>query len=167
MTDERTDPRHDGDERTTLREFLDLQRATVAWKVAGLDTESASRRFVPSKTTLLGLVKHLVDVERHWFVNVFAGEPDPPIYWERDGVFDSEFDLDDHDRLDEIVDRYRQMCARSRAIESAAGSLDQRCASTSHDVTLRWIMVHMIEETARHAGHADLLRELTDGSVGE
>jgi len=165
--DERSEPPLSGDEALLLEAFLDLQRATMEFKLEGLDRKQLVQRHVPSKTTLLGMIKHLVDVERWWFTAVFAGQPDTPYFWEMNGVFDSEFDISDDDDPATILQLYRDECARSRAICAAAESLDQIAAHRDQQQSLRWILIHMIEETARHAGHADILRELTDGAVGE
>jgi len=165
--DPRTEPGHADPERETLNAFLDFQRQTVEVKCSGLSREQLVQRHVPSKTTLLGMVKHLIDVERWWFQAVFAGEPVESAFWEREGVFDSEFDMDDTDDPAQLLQMYRDECAISRRIVAAAPSLDEIAKLADKDHSLRWIMVHMIEETARHAGHADILRELTDGSTGE
>jgi len=167
MLDERLEPPHRADERSTLNAFLDYQRQTVVGKVEGLDREQLTRRLVPSKTTALGIVKHLTDVERWWFQVVFAGAPDEPYYWERDGVFDSEFDIDDGDDPHVIVAKYRAECDRSRLVVGGAASLDDVSRRADRLRSLRWILVHLVEETARHAGHLDLIRELIDGEVGE
>lgn len=164
---ERKDPPWDADERTTLGAFLDLQRATLLWKTEGLTFEQLTHRHVSSKTTLLGLVKHLTDVERWWFSSVFDGQTDAPYYWEKNGVFDSEFDIDPTDNIDAIVQLYNDECERSRVIVARADSLEDIAAHPDKPHNLRWILNHMIEETARHVGHADILRELTDGAIGE
>jgi hypothetical protein len=165
--DPRIDPPDAAGERETLTAFLDVQRQTMEWKIAGLTRDQLVLRHVPSKTTLLGMVKHLIDVERWWFTDVFAGEPVVEYFWEQDGVRDSEFDILESDDVSAIVQLYRDECERSRAIVAAAASLDAIAHRVDKDHNLRWILVHMIEETARHAGHADILRELTDGAVGE
>lgn len=165
--DTRTNPDTTADERTTLTAFLDLQRQTVEWKCQGLTRDQLVQRHVPSKTTLLGMVKHLIDVERWWFQAVFAGEPDRPIFWERGGVTDSEFDIDETDDPEQLLQMYRDQCDISRLVAAAAHSLDDVAKNPKKPFSLRWILVHMIEETARHAGHADIMRELTDGEVGE
>jgi uncharacterized damage-inducible protein DinB len=163
---ERVEPPHAGNEKDTLNAFLNFQRETMLWKAEGLSQADLGQHHVPSKLTLLGILKHLTDVEHWWFSVVFDGQPDTAYYWEKDGVFDSEFDLSDDDDLNAIVTLYKQECDRSRAIVAAA-SLDSLAASPNHDHSLRWILTHMIEETARHVGQADILRELTDGAIGE
>ena len=165
--DNRVEPAPHSDERTILCEFLDFQRATFEWKIVGLERDQLVEHHVPSKTTLLGILKHLIDVEHWWFTVVFDGQPDTSYFWERDGVFDSEFDISPDDDFDEILMMYRRECAQSRAIVEAAPSLDDIAAHPDKEQSLRWIMVHMIEETARHVGHADIFRELADGETGE
>lgn len=166
MADPRTDPPGRADERETLLAFLDLQRQTIDWKCTDLSRRQLVERHVTSKTTLLGMVKHLIDVERWWFQAVFLGEPDRPYFWEQNGVHDSEFDIDDSDDPDQLLQMYRDQWATSNRIATAA-SLGDVSQHPEREVSMRWILVHMIEETARHAGHADILRELTDGSTGE
>lgn len=165
--DPRADPAPAADEHETLTAFLDLQRQTIEWKCAGLTREQLVQRHVPSKTTLLGMVKHLIDVERWWFEAVFLGKPDIPYFWEKDGVTDSEFDIVESDDPGQLLQMYRDQCETSRIIVRVADSLDDVAKNPEKDQNLRWILVHMIEETARHAGHADILRELTDGAIGE
>ena len=156
-------PGHGG-ERELLEAFLDSQRATVAWKAAGLSDADAAKRLLPSLTTVSGLVRHLADVERSWFRDDLAGEKDVPARW-TDEDPDGEWRVTERDSLQEILDDYESACAESRAAAEAFG-LDDR-GRNNQDVTLRWILLHMIEETARHAGHIDILRELLDGATGE
>jgi hypothetical protein len=148
-----------GTEREVLGTFLDLYRRIVAGKLGGLGEEDARRRLVASETTVLGVVKHLAAVEREWFGAVLRRVPPETV--PGDG-----FVLGPEDTVAGVLADYRAACDESRA---AAGNheLDDvvphwRLGS----VSLRWIYVHMIEETARHAGHADILREQTDGSTG-
>ncbi|HEV2782137.1 MAG TPA: DinB family protein [Actinophytocola sp.] len=168
MTVERTDPPGQADERTSLASFLDYHRATLAWKCAGLTAAQLRERPVPPSTmSLLGLVRHLADVERGWFQRTFAGEEAPRIYYSDDDP-DGDFDNVDEADADEAFATWRAECERSRQILAAAPSLDAT-ATTRHGeiVSLRWIMLHMIEEYARHNGHADLFRERLDGATGE
>jgi uncharacterized damage-inducible protein DinB len=159
------DPPTAADEKTTLCAFLDWYRDNVVRKVEGLDRPAAVRRLVPSMTTLLGIVKHLAYVERGWFQNTFLGlslyRPD------RESGDEAEFRIEDDETVDGILALYQQEIARSRQIVAAAALDDRAQREDRRDYTLRWIMVHMIEETARHVGHADILREQTDGAVGE
>lgn len=152
------------DERTALNQWLDYHRGVLVWKLDGLSEDEAKRPMVPSGTSLAGLVKHLADVESWWFSEVFRGdvvEPDPTV--DRASYFRAEAD----ETVDGLVAGYRAACARSREIVEQASSLDDLAKHPKHRPTLRWIMLHMIEETARHNGHADIVRELIDGSVGD
>ncbi len=140
----------------------------MLWKCELLDGDALVRQSVPpSPVSLLGIVRHMTFVEWHWFESVFADTRTPqPI---------STADDDDADWNDlvpakamEDVDRFQRQCEVSRQIVAGAESMDQLAAKTGGDaISLRWIMVHMIEEYARHNGHADLFRELIDGAVGE
>jgi uncharacterized damage-inducible protein DinB len=151
-----------------LSAFLDRYRETMLWKLDGLSTEQASRHLVPSATTLLGVVKHLAYVERWWFQMNFAGDP-VGFPWPKDEPDeDIDFRVTDTDTIESISALYEQEIARSRQI--VAGSSLEDLGQDLGKVkprSLRWIMVHMIEETARHSGHADILRELTDGAIGQ
>ncbi len=116
-------------------------------------------------TTLLGIVKHLAYVERGWFQNTFLGLDVLPAA--RNADDDAEFVIEDGDTVEGILAFYQQEIARSREIVAEADLDDHARREDRRDYTLRWIMVHMIEETARHVGHADILREQTDGAAGE
>jgi uncharacterized protein DUF664 len=152
-----------GSERQVLAGYLDFYRGIVAGKLAGLSDDAARMPLVPSPTTLLGLIKHLASVEREWFGQVLEQRPaaDLGLPLSGDG-----FTLGPGDTVESVTADYRAACAGSRAA-AAAHELDE-LVPTDHlgPVSLRWIYVHMIEETARHAGHADILREQTDGSAG-
>jgi Protein of unknown function (DUF664) len=149
-------------EKETLEAFLDFHRDTALIKVDGVSDEDLRRPMVPTGLSLLTLVKHLAFVERWWFQYNFAGQdvdmgPD----------LDFDFRIEPDETTEQIIDFYRGECELSRKI-TAAGSLDDVAArSPKGPRTLRWILVHMIEETARHNGHADILRELIDGVTGE
>lgn len=160
----RKDPPHTGAEQDLLEAFLDYHRATLLQKVDGLSDADLRRRLVPSATTLLGMVKHLAYVERSWFQKVFAGE-DLPVPWTEEDP-DADFRIEPEETTAEILAFYQEQVRRSRAI-TAGASLDEIARGPGRDHTLRWIMLHMIEETARHNGHADILRELIDGATGE
>ncbi len=161
MDDPRTEPDRVGDERATLTGFLDYQRDTLAMKCAGLTAAQLRERAVPpSSLSLIGLVRHLVDVERSWFRNVLDGQS-VPRHWP------GEFDVADADP-DEAIAVWQSACELSRQIVAAAPSLDVTGEYGEHgQFSLRWILTHMIEEYARHNGHADLIRERLDGSTGE
>jgi hypothetical protein len=161
----RTRPPDDGTEGQILTGLLDFLRATVVNKVAGLTDEQAFRTPVsPSTLTPAGLVKHLTGVERFWFCIDFAGvELDWP--WTEEDPHGN-FPLSPQDTLTSIVAGYLTECERSRlAIEQA--SMDALARGVGMTFSLRYALAHMIEETARHCGHLDLLRESIDGSTGE
>jgi hypothetical protein len=160
----RVRPAEDAGERDTLTGLLDFLRATVVHKVAGLTDEQAFGRPVPaSELTPAGLVKHLTGVERFWFSIDFAGH-DLPWPWTDDQP--DSFALAPDDTLAGLVAAYRAECARSSAaIEGAA--LDDRARAEGNSFTLRYALAHMIQETARHCGHLDLLRESIDGQTGQ
>lgn len=160
------------DERTQLDVMLDFHRDAVVRKVTGLDETEAAASPVASGASLLGLIVHLARVEYWWVSQCFAGIDEPAAdtaglalglpgadgpadEWDPDGV-----------RLEDATELYRHVCALSRT-RTAECSLDTPAAHAFVTPTLRWIMLHLIEETARHAGHADVLRELIDGTVGE
>lgn len=156
-----------GDERTTLDAFLDLYRDVLVRKVSGLSDEQARQRLVDSPTTLAGLVKHMRIIEMNWFQRILAQTPDDElpvlVAWDRP---ESTFTLEPHDTTASLVAAYQDQCTTSRQI-----ALDHRLEHTvPHSelgsVSLRWIYIHMIDETARHVGHADILREQTDGRTG-
>jgi hypothetical protein len=153
------------DERSMLDGFLDWYRAVVENKVAGMPLELATRVMTPTGLSALGVVAHLSGVEVGWFAESFAGEPEDPA-WEVHGNFRLHAD----DTVESVLAEYRDCCARSRRIAASAPSLDALSVSSEElrgKVSLRWIMVHMIEETARHAGHLDLMCEALDGRVGD
>jgi uncharacterized damage-inducible protein DinB len=170
----RTDPPESGPEADQLAAFLDFQRATVLVKCEDLAGEELVRAAVPSSSlTLGGLLNHLALVEDWWFRVQFLGvEHVPPwgeVDWDADP--DWEFRTAATTDPDELRERYRAACERSRAVVRSTGDLDRLSVAVSRrsgePFDLRWVLLHMIEETARHAGHADLLREAIDGRVGE
>jgi hypothetical protein len=153
------------DERTMLSGFLDWYRAVVARKVEGLTRADATRVMTPTGLSPLGIVAHLAAVEVGWFDETFVGVPVDPT-WDDHGAFRI---LDD-DTVESVLTEYRDACERSRQVVAATASLDDLSTVTDQiygRVTLRWIFVHMIEETARHAGHLDLMRETIDGRTGD
>jgi len=150
-----------------LSAFLDRYRETILWKLDGLTKEQASARLVPSATTLLGIVKHLAYVERGWFPIYFAGEPASYPWAEDEPDQDIDFRVEPTDTIESVRALYQREIARSREIVAGASLDDLSKEQDRGPRSLRWIMVHMIEETARHAGHADILRELTDGAIGQ
>jgi uncharacterized damage-inducible protein DinB len=167
MTTERPSPPLTGDERETLRAFLDYHRATLAMKCDGLDDEALRRRSMPPSTlTLLGLVRHMAEVERTWFRRTIGGE-DVALVWSPEGDYQVAYDAGGATRAEAFA-AWRAEVEHSRRIEREAGSLDVVGHNTRAgiDVSLRWVMLHLIHEYARHNGHADLVREGIDGVVG-
>lgn len=165
--DQRTPAVLDGDERATLTSLLQRQRDTLMMKCAGLTDEQLRRRAVaPSGLSLLGLVRHLAEVERGWFRNVVGGE-DVRGYFPRNEAGEwTEFHVEDADPAESFA-IWEETCARSRAVVEAAASLDVPGYYGDQPYSLRYVLAHMIEEYARHNGHADLLREAIDGVTGE
>jgi hypothetical protein len=157
------------DERATLERFLDYYREAIKAKVRGISEEDARRRLVPSETTLASLIKHLARVEMSWFQHRLDQTPleELPSLQRVFDEPDSDFRVDDEETVEILVTRYNEQCALSREIAAKHGLDDVVPHPVLDEVSLRWIMVHMIEETARHAGHADILREQIDGSTGE
>ncbi|MDA2810425.1 DinB family protein [Nocardiopsis sp. RSe5-2] len=156
----------EGGEREVLEAFLDAYRLSVEEKAAGLSDEDARRRLVPSRTTMAGLLRHLALVERNWFGHVLQGIPAERLGIDLSDPDSTWADLRPGDTVASLTEEYRRACAESRAA-AAGSSLDDAVPHAELGrVTLRWIYVHMIEETARHAGHADILREQTDGATG-
>jgi len=154
-----------GPEKELLEAFLDFQRDTLLWKVAGLTDAQLTQEKTPSGMTLLGLVKHMAYVERNWFQIRFMGRP-LSVPW-RSGDPGADFRIEPHETGAGIIAFYRAEIAESKGIVAAAPSTETMALSPERPHSLRRILVHMIEETARHNGHADILRELTDGQTGE
>jgi hypothetical protein len=153
-------------ERDMLEAWLEFHRTTLLLKCEGLDDAGRKARPVPtSKLSLHGLVRHMGEVERNWFHRVLLREPETKPIWYDPAIEDSELvPLDDADWADDVA-AWQQECENSRAA-AAAHDLDDTGIRHGQPCTLRWIYVHMIEEYARHNGHADLIRELVDGEVG-
>ncbi|MCX4545649.1 DinB family protein [Streptomyces sp. NBC_01565] len=169
--DGRPIPPPHADERTMLESWLDFHRATLALKCAGLDDRQVRLASTPSSAmTLLGLVQHMAEVERNWFQRVFAGQDLPWVYGSPVG---DGFELSPERDLDAALAIWRAEVARSRELTAdapldAPGRLPREVAALmgEESVSLRWILIHMIEEYARHNGHADLVREGVDGVTG-
>jgi uncharacterized damage-inducible protein DinB len=160
-----TEAAHRGDERTTLVGFLQRQRDLVAWKVREASEETLASVRMPSGLTLHGIVRHLENVERGWFREFFGGQTglrfdstdeDPEGDFRAEGV-----------PMADLLAAYAEETARCDTVIAAAPSLDVTATDADGTYSLRWIIVHMIEETGRHLGHIDLLREQADGAVGE
>ena len=165
----RMPPVRTADERTMLTAMLDWYREGVVRKVDDLAAHHASATPLRSATSIAGLVKHLALVEDAWFIERFAGEPMPEpwqgVDWTADP--DWEFRTARDEPLADLVSLYQAACERSRAI-TEAHELDDLAAQPGRaDFTLRWVLVHLLEETARHLGHLDVLREHLDGTTGE
>jgi uncharacterized damage-inducible protein DinB len=167
MTIERIEPPVTGGERETLRDYLDWHRATLAVKCDGLTDEQLRRRSMPPSTlSLLGLVRHMAEVERSWFRRVIDGQ-DVPLVWSPDGDFQVAYEASEATRAEAFAAWQREV-EQARRIERAAPSIDVTGVdrTTGEVYSLRLVMLHLIQEYARHNGHADLLREGVDGVVG-
>jgi uncharacterized damage-inducible protein DinB len=155
------------DERSMLESMIEWHRSTLLRKCAGLDgAQLAARSVPPSTLSLLGLVRHLADAERAWFRRHFLGQDLPEVHARADHP-DAAFDEAGPDTAEAD---YRQLLAERELCRAAAAgrSLDQPCAHPDFSRwTLRWVYAHMVEEYARHNGHADLLRQAIDGASGE
>jgi hypothetical protein len=171
---ERHDPDLAADELTMLSQYMDFHRATFLSKVEGLTQQQlGTRSIATSELTLAGLAKHLALNEDSWFGEVLTGTPLPEPW--ASAPFDEDPDWEFHtapgDAPEDLVALYDAACARSRAHVAGVGDLDALSVELSRkedqQFSLRWILLHMIEETARHNGHADLLREAIDGVTGE
>ncbi|MGH9116311.1 MAG: DinB family protein [Acidimicrobiales bacterium] len=167
----RASPPRDVDERRMIADYIDWHRATLLRKCEGLTAEQLMLQAVPpSNLSLLGLVRHLADVERGWFrrgIGDETSETAPPIFYRDD---DEEGDIDFGPDADAAADvaTYLAEIERGRQAIEAADSLD-RVIGEGDDgpITVRWVLQHMLEEYARHNGHADLIREAIDGRTGE
>lgn len=153
-----------GDEKESLHASLDRHRDVVLWKIDGLDDEQLRRPMTPSGTNLLGMVKHLAAVEYGWFCHTFGRETEPLPF--KDDDPDADLRVEPHESTDDIVQFYdRARNAADAVIQEL--SLDEIGEAWWGDpVSMRWVLIHMIEETARHAGHFDILRELIDSNTG-
>ena len=160
----RVEPPQTGTEAELLRAFLDYYRDTLLLKIEGLDREQLTRRLVGSDTTLLGIVKHMAYVERGWFRRTLNNQIFPVPWTDEDP--DADFRIEPDETPEEIVAFYRQEVAEA-SLSAEGHSLDDLAERTDRPVSLRWIYIHMIEETARHCGHADILREQIDGTTGD
>ena len=148
-----------------LRDWLDWHRATLLRKCAGLDATGLAKRAVPpSSLSLLGLVRHMSDTERGWVRQTFRGEQVPDLYYRSDAP-DADFEEADPAGAQEDFERYRAEC---RAVDAALedAKLDDTFTFGGKTISVRWMRQHLVEEYARHNGHADLLREAIDGSAG-
>jgi Protein of unknown function (DUF664) len=152
-----------GAEREVLETFLDLYREIIRRKVTGVSETDLRRRLVPSPTTLAGIIKHLTGVEREWFQLGLAQRSADEI----GGIPDNDgWLVGGAETADSLIADYDRACAASREVAADLGLDDAAAHPRLGQVSLRWVYVHLIEETARHAGHADILREQTDGATG-
>jgi uncharacterized damage-inducible protein DinB len=172
----RTDPPLQTDEATTLRAFLDYHRDTFRWKCSGLTQEQLAQPLAPSDMTLGGMMKHLAVVESGWFEDTFEGGPSMPpfetVNWKDDPDWEWRTARDDSPLelralFDEAVSRADAVIDRAMAGEGLDATSAHPSRREGTPFSLRWIIVHMIEEYARHNGHADLIRESIDGATGE
>jgi uncharacterized damage-inducible protein DinB len=154
-----------GTEREILEAFLEFHRSVVKRKLIGLSDEDARRSLVPSLTTLAGLVKHLSAVERSWFQRTLARRHPDAIEGDAIGA-DNTWVVGDDESIEDLIAEYDGACSESRTVAAELELEDSVPHRRLGRVSLRWVYVHMIEETARHAGHADILREQIDGAVG-
>ncbi|CAN5643454.1 DinB family protein [soil metagenome] len=154
-----------GGEKESLHVSLDRHRDVVLWKLDGLDDEQLRRPMTPSGTSLLGLVKHLASVEYGWFCETFGRESGSIAFDEDDPEADMR--AEPHETTADILEYYGGARA---AADRVIGELDLDDVGTAwfdEAVSMRWVLIHMIEETARHAGHMDIVRELIDGATGD
>ncbi|HEX6673633.1 MAG TPA: DinB family protein [Actinomycetes bacterium] len=154
-----------GGEKESLHVSLDRHRDAVLWKLEGLDDEALRRVMVPSGTTLLGLVKHLASVEYGWFCQTFGRETEPLPFVDEDP--EADLRIEPGETTADVLAFYGRARA---AADQVIDELDVEATGTAWHgatVTLRWVLIHMVEETARHAGHVDIVRELIDGMVGD
>ena len=164
MNRPRTDtrpPSTDAGEKATLLAFLNYQRDSIAAKAQGISDEQGSTPGVPSGTNVLGLIRHMTGAERLWFEEVFSGGPEI-------GETDLDMEIRPDETAESLLAAYRAAVRKSNEIIAACDDLDQASVRLARGDTrtLRWTMLHMLGETARHAGHADILREQIDGSTG-
>ncbi len=154
-----------GGEKESLRASLDRHRDVVLWKLEGLDDEHLRKAMVPSGTSLLGLVKHLASVEYGWFCQTFGRETEP-LPFDKDDE-NADLRVMPNETTADILEFYaRARSAADQVIDELAVD-DVGTAWFGDTVSMRWVLIHMIEETARHAGHMDILRELIDGGTGD
>ncbi|MFF5210710.1 DinB family protein [Streptosporangium sp. NPDC000396] len=168
MTDNRIDPPFIAAELPMLYSWLDWHRETLAVKCAGLSEEQLRLRSVPPSTlSLLGLLRHLAEVERYWFRNILNGEDVPSLYCTEQDP-DGDFNLLDSCSAEEALAQWRAEIDIARGLYTGL-PLDvvAKQQRRGEDVSLHWILIHMIEEYARHNGHADMIREQIDGVTGE
>jgi uncharacterized damage-inducible protein DinB len=153
-------------ELETLGRYLDAYRRVVPWKLEGLDDAAACRAVVASGTSLAGLLKHLAFVERYWFQRVIAGR-DVSIPWLDDEATGDDWRVGSGEDVADVVTFYEREVAESRRIQAGLSDPEATVEVNGELVSVRRILIHMVEEVARHAGHADILREQIDGATGQ
>lgn len=153
-----------GDEKESLYVALDRHRNAILWKLDGLSDDDLRRPMVPSGTTLLGMVKHLASVEYAWFCSTFGRESLEVPYSDDD--WDSDWRIEPWETTEGVLTYFAMARAAADAVIDELDVLDTGTAWFGPTVSLRWVLIHMVEEYARHAGHADILRELIDGATG-
>lgn len=161
-----------GDELSTLHSFLDYQRSILIRKAEGITDEQARTTIEPSDLSLLGLIRHMAEVERSWFRRRFSGLDAPPLYYgdyDPDGDFHPGVDDTIAEALTALLDEidFARSATAGVPADTLAASVPPTQRIPGWQPNLRWILVHMIEEYARHCGHADLLRQRIDGAVGD
>ena len=154
-----------GEEKASLRASLDRHRDVVRWKLEGLDDGQLRRPMTPSGTNLLGLVKHLASVEYGWFCETFGRATEPLPFVQADP--DADLRVEPHESTADILAFYDRANAAANQVIDELEVKDTGTAWYGETVSLRWVLIHMIEETARHAGHLDIVRELIDGATGD
>ncbi len=160
----RTEPPRTNPELAALNSWLDYNRATLLSKLDGLTEEQAGQPMVGSGTTLHGVVRHLTTMEQFFFVEYVGGQVEPYPYYDGEKV---DWDLDRSEGLQPDVDRYVALCERARAITADVDPDTVIVTKRGNTVDIRWVMLGQIQEYARHNGHADIIRELIDGTTGE
>ncbi|WP_105972202.1 DinB family protein [Streptomyces geranii] len=167
---QRSEPAQNADERTMLEGWLEYHRQTLAWKCEGLtDAQLRTAAVEPSELSLMGLVRHMAEVERGWFRKVLTGDDPGPIYYTEEDR-DGEFHLTEADSWQEAYGTWQAEIEIARRNCAGFGLDDLTRGNsryTGEPFNLRWLYTHMIEEYARHNGHADLIRERLDGATGD
>jgi uncharacterized damage-inducible protein DinB len=154
-----------GGEKESLQVALDRHRDAILWKLEGVSDEDLRRPLVRSGTSLLGLVKHLAAVEYGWFCDTF-GRPTEPLPFDDDDP-DADLRVRPEEATADVLAFYSRARATADRVIDEVGLEETGMAWFGEPVTMRWVLIHMVEETARHAGHVDILRELIDGMVGD
>ncbi|YCK37118.1 DinB family protein [Actinomadura sp. ATCC 39365] len=151
-----------GGEKESLHTSLDRHRDVIVWKLQGLGEEQVRRPMTPSGTSLLGIVKHLAAVEYGWFCSTFGRESEPLWFAPED-----DFAIGERETTEQIVAFYGRARAAADKVISELPLDEPGTSWAGRRVTLRWVLIHMIEDTVRHAGHMDIVRELIDGATGD